>query len=443
MLALSENLIIAKNSLHTQYPWLLLAELAVNDDGGTYHRWVQNNEDLVLLLDTYGGSGVVAHYKLNDNAWSTAVLDSSGNGNHATAQRNTTNLHIAGAINSAHYFNGSSDYHDCGDPFESTFQGSFSISIWVKPDDGRPDAANEDIFGVKDGTDHAVLILTTLGNINYYYTAGGNNVQAQSNSAVFSDGPCTVWTHIVATVDGSNIKLYINGSEITLDAANDGDMTGVTMSEFTSAENIYIGARNDDGSDANHFAGGIDNAMLFGKALTAAEVTALYRDGAGTEKVPATFQSFNFDLDQITYKGAEMPRTTLRLSNVTQFIKSDLENNRGCTASEITIRVVHANQLYEDYSELDTVFEVIYPRITAKFVEFSIGGPSPLRRRFPLERYLADTCRYVSGFKTDPRCGYAGAATSCSGLRSRCRELGNETNFGGFPGLRPETMRLA
>ena len=119
------------------------------------------------------------------------------------------------------------------------------------------------------------------------------------------------------------------------------------------------------------------------------------------------YTAFNFELQTITYKAGEVTTTTLRLCNVTQTIKSTLRDNRGCTASEIVIYYVHANLLDEDYSELTLNFDILYPRITANYVEFKIGGPSPLRRRVPPDRYHANTCRYFRGYPTDPRCNYS------------------------------------
>jgi len=253
-----------------------------------------------------------------------------------------------------------------------------------------------------------------------------------------------MWIHVVCSVDNTiqgpgGLKIYLDSSE-----AGSSTSAGLDFTLYSNAAyNYFIGTRNLTGTPDNAFTGGIDNFVLFARDLTPAEIAVLYNSGKGTENIPCTFNEMNFDLDQVVYKGAEIPQTSLRFSNVTQFIKADLEANRGCTNSDLIIRCVHANQLYEDYSALDINFSVLYPRITRQFVEFMLGGPSPLKRRVPPDRYFADACRYVDGFKTDPRCGYAGGETACSGLRSRCRELSNETNFGGFPGLRAETLRLA
>jgi len=227
------------------------------------------------------------------------------------------------------------------------------------------------------------------------------------------------------------------------------------------------------------------------------------------------FTAFNFELETITYKGGEIPKTTLRISHVTQVLKPTLENNRGCTSSQVVIYFVHANLLDEDYSELTLNFDILYPQITAKSVEFHIGGPSPLRRRVPPDRYYADSCRYFRRYGrahcqytadtvqdvtlsgTDPvsievtahraqtgdsitlasmvgitpslngaytitvtdannftlddtdSSDFSGtfssgtsAYTTCSGLRKDCWKRKNEVNFGGFPGLRAETLQL-
>lgn len=452
MLALSENIIIAQNAIESRWPWLLLVELRIKDDADTYRRWAQHGADVVTMLTTYGGSGCVAHWKLNDNDWSTVVTDASGNGNHGTAQRKTVHLHTNGITNGAFKQNGTTDYIDTGDPFQLTFRDSFSTSIWVKPDDGQPENERY-MFSGGDGTGDvswAHIALQTNGKIRFWYeTEGVKGNNAVTDAVIFANGAASEWVHIVgvfdATIDGvGGKKIYINGVEEQLQAGgNNGSTAGVTPANFTAAKNAAIGANQLQVALTHFWIGGLDNAMIFNRALTQAEISALCNSGKGTELVPATFDAFNFTLNQILYKGGEVPKTTLRFSNVTQFLKADLAANDGLTGSEITLRMVHANMLYEDYSELDVTFDIIFPKITAASVEFVIGGPSPLRRRVPIEIYFADACRYVDGFKTDPRCGYAGGETTCSGLRRRCRELDNEIQFGGFPGLRPETMKLA
>ena len=112
------------------------------------------------------------------------------------------------------------------------------------------------------------------------YTANANVSYGPSDATVFPDG-ATTWTHIVATLDGSTIKVYVNGVE-----AGDGSMAGVTMGDYTSAKNVYVGARldgyPDDHIDAQ-YEGAIDDFRIFDKVLSSSEIEALYNSGSGTE----------------------------------------------------------------------------------------------------------------------------------------------------------------
>ncbi|GAI12163.1 unnamed protein product, partial [marine sediment metagenome] len=83
---------------------------------------------------------LVAFYTFNDDTNSTVVIDTQGYSNgtftDATGDPNTDAHATTGKINGALDFDGTDDYVDTGNTFESTFQDSFSISLWIKPDDG-------------------------------------------------------------------------------------------------------------------------------------------------------------------------------------------------------------------------------------------------------------------------------------------------------------------
>jgi len=116
------------------------------------------------------------------------------------------------------------------------------------------------------------------------------------------------------------------------------------------------------------------------------------------------YKSFSFDVDLIRYKGGQLPSTSIRLSNVTRYLQQEIEDNEGLTGGEIVIVYVHNDNLAEDYAELTLNFDILFPKITARYVEFHIGGPSPLQQRFPLHRYYGDSCRLQ--FES-PQCGYS------------------------------------
>ena len=58
---------------------------------------------------------------------------------------NTSGKSVTGKIIYALDFNGTADYVDCNQTFQATARDSFSISCWVKPDDGQQYSWNETI----------------------------------------------------------------------------------------------------------------------------------------------------------------------------------------------------------------------------------------------------------------------------------------------------------
>lgn len=93
----------------------------------------------------------------------------------------------------------------------------------------------------------------------------------------------------------------------------------------------------------------------------------------------------------------------------------DLNNNTLLTEYKQVLFAGKCNNLKLDYE-------------TATMdIETSLGG---YEIQAPIMKYRT-TCQ-VRRFK-DCRCGYTGAETSCDRTFDRCKELGNEANFAGFP----------
>ena len=67
-------------------------------------------------------------------------------------------------------------------------------------------------------------------------------------------------------------------------------------------------------------------------------------------------------------------------------------------------------------------------------IETPLGG---YEKQCPVMKYRA-SCQ-VRRFK-DCRCGYTGEETSCDRTFDRCKELGNEANFRGFPTMYEESV---
>lgn len=153
-----------------------------------------------------------------------------------------------------------------------------------------------------------------------------------------------------------------------------------------------------------------------------------------------TYVSFPFDLDpnEQTSKG-EIPTITLRVSNTTYLIHYYLELLSGAVGATVTVYVVNHTYLDQDYADLTMTFTVVSTSADAEWVYFNLGAASPLRRRFPLYRCIADHCmwefRVPGGDKSQVECSYSGVETTCDRSFDRCTTLNNTKRFGGFKGI--------
>jgi len=188
-------------------------------------------------------------------------------------------------------FDGSNDYVDTGHHFSTVFDGSFTLSAWLKPDDGQP-SANEMAMGVKDNSSSARIsfLLKTDGKFLFTYESNdGAYTDVLTDSAVWSNGEST-WKHIVVTINETNgaIVIYVNGSSTKTGTEDEYD----DMSTFSADANFYIGSRNNDGSQDLGWAGLIDEVGIWDAALDADAVSAIYNSGT---PIPLDSDLGNYD----------------------------------------------------------------------------------------------------------------------------------------------------
>lgn len=154
-----------------------------------------------------------------------------------------------------------------------------------------------------------------------------------------------------------------------------------------------------------------------------------------------TFYAFpvQIDLPKETSKG-EIPFVNITVSNVTRVIQGQIESLNGGIGATVQIIIVNTGHLTEDYAELTLDLEVQGTDCTPQWITFKCGPPNPMKRRFPLYRYMAASCGW--SYKS-VECGYSGALTTCKRTLADCQTHNNSTRFGGFPGLDAGGLRLA
>ncbi len=225
-------------------------------------RWPVSLQDAVLYYKLFAGFTTGA-----------IVYDYSGNGNDGTANGTTIVPAYPGFS-----IGGTDEFFDVGSTLQSTFRDSFSISCWFRADDGQP-AAQQILFGVRDGIHTGVssnivlLDVATDGKLGFRYETDGNG-RLCATGVVLANGQET-FHHIMATATaGESLRIYFDGVlKATVDTANP---TALVFADYVNANDVYIGASNDTGTDDDHFAGVIDEPMIFGAAKTAAEVKSIY-----------------------------------------------------------------------------------------------------------------------------------------------------------------------
>ncbi|PYK29702.1 MAG: hypothetical protein DME57_09485, partial [Verrucomicrobia bacterium] len=165
-----------------------------------------------------------------------------------------------GEVREAFSFSGSG-YLSAGNPANLKLTGTeVTLDAWVNP-------TNAEENGVIAGK-------TESGNNDYLlYLNGGvlvGIIKAGGSESTIGGGvlPVGSWSHVALTYDGTAIKIYVNGIQID-SLPKTGNLDG------TDAE-VAIGGRN---ADDLQLVGLVDEVEVFGRALSASEIAAIY--GAG------------------------------------------------------------------------------------------------------------------------------------------------------------------
>jgi len=252
---------------------------------------------LVLVYTSLGmrqryesaSTGLVAHYKMNDNLATDVIIDETGSHNgtfkDATGDPNTDAHDVSGKINGALDFDGTDDYIEVAHHADFTpISTPFSISGWMNPNDSEdcPLATKgvlftngEWDFGLYDD-DYIYFILVDKDAAAWIGRTAQISAEPHQDTDFYD---WLGWLHIVGTYDGgissSGIKIYVNGVRVDETTYNYG--TFVAIDSGLGAA-VVIGKR-----DAAYTNGLIDNVMFFSTVLTPSQVSKIYNSGRGTE----------------------------------------------------------------------------------------------------------------------------------------------------------------
>jgi hypothetical protein len=214
---------------------------------------------------------------MNDNAENTTVADTTGNWN-GTALRNTSLLSVAGKINNAITNNGLSDYVSVSDFYVS----NITVALWVN----FSSLKNAQLLA-KDGVipntarEWCISWNQTPPLIYSYFWQGNNGADVIYCYMDYTNAAVNTWIHFAVTCNNFTNRIYANG--VFLSAVPSIYARTAIGPLLDGSQPVRIGNRN-YGPSPDFFHGKMDDVRIYNRALTDAEIAAIYNLGNGTEQ---------------------------------------------------------------------------------------------------------------------------------------------------------------
>jgi len=220
--------------------------------------------------------GLVAYYPFNGN-----TKDESGNGFDCNPMDCSLAPDRFNDQNSAYLFTSPSSMSANVDQVLSLTQ--VTLSSWIRIDGAGTDNPRIVAVGPPSGPDHYYSLILKQGSMRlWFFTALNYGVaDAYSNTALSPDGR---WHHVAATCDGTTIRFYIDG------ALDNATTAGEPLEQFSSAV-LDIGY---SGYPHDYFDGAIDQVRIYNRALSDAEIQALYHEGGWPRQHAEFFDDFYY-----------------------------------------------------------------------------------------------------------------------------------------------------
>ena len=238
----------------------------------------------VSASDVGKGNSFISTFIDFDNSlvgwWRMDDVNSSGDPTDYTGINNGTAQ--GGAVQGEGYLGKGFEFDGDGDYVEVAYDIDINLSTfgaWVKPtlvgDSPGMVLAKQSSYYMAIHTNGAHEFCW-LGLSDLCAIGAGNEIAAGE------------WQHIMAVYNGTNMIVYVNGEEIDNEVS--------TGSVAQNDNNLYFGKW--PGGGANDFNGTIDDVMIFNRALSAEEISALYANTSTTylehDFTDLTFGNYTF-----------------------------------------------------------------------------------------------------------------------------------------------------
>jgi len=189
-------------------------------------------------------------------------------------------------------FDGVDDIFDTNYDPSTVMQDSFSLSFWMKAQDGRPASAEAVLTLINSSSPSDGVSITTnsTGQIGVFFTSNGDFAIGNTD-ATLDDGAMSDYIHFVFSVTkhtsaDTSYVLYKDGVEdsITYLGGTFFQVSAVNHALFDADDNtLRFGARKSDGASAiYHYEGYLDEVALFDTALSEDAAIEIFNGGDPT-----------------------------------------------------------------------------------------------------------------------------------------------------------------
>jgi hypothetical protein len=272
-----------------------IAGISANAESGTLFFATDDNQlTFVDNANSYESTytaptkaAISRYFSMDDNAASTAVVDSKAVANGVYSGGNTNAKTGAGVVSTALTFDGANDYIEVADHASLNFgTGDFSFSLWFKFDATAQTVNFPRLIG-KSTADVAAAVpgfeIYTRKSTQSYPGAicfkMGDGTYASTSSVLFGTGSNygdNAWHHLVITVDRSEGRArgYVDGLYV-------GQTTVSTV--VGNVDNAAVMRFGMEAYGTGYdFLGSLDEVSIYkGTALTAGQVAWIYNGGSG------------------------------------------------------------------------------------------------------------------------------------------------------------------
>ncbi len=233
------------------------------DEPTIYDRALSAAEVQSLYAPDAAISGLVSWYKGEGN-----FTDSIG-GNNGTPHNGVG--FAPGRIGGAFSFDGVDDYIHVPNAADLE-PATVTVEVWVNSANTPGDNSYILSKGAHSTIGGSYALYTGYNSIIFYISDGATYVHSPEGGDIW-DGN---WHHVVGSYDGDRIRLYVDGAEVGV-----GTQTNIDIRyEGTDPSDLFIGSYAAD--YGYHFSGLVDELSVYNRALSSAEIQALYSgDGAG------------------------------------------------------------------------------------------------------------------------------------------------------------------